>query len=192
MLAEAHDFDALRVALMRFARMQLRNDTLAEDVVSETLLALVEKPQAFAGQSSLRTFATGILKHKILDQFRRGKREVALDTSLSASHDGEASDTDVIEASFASDGHWVDAPSDWGDPDAQYQRREFFEVLQLCVDQLPARSARLFMMREWLELEIVDICQQLDVSASNCSVMLFRARLQLRECLQVRWVGDSA
>jgi RNA polymerase sigma-70 factor (ECF subfamily) len=188
MLAEAHDLEALRVALMRFARMQLRNDTLAEDVVSETLLALVEKPQAFGGQSSLRTFATGILKHKILDQFRRGKREVALETS----QDSDASDTDVIEASFASDGHWADAPSDWGDPDAQYQRREFFEVLQMCVDKLPARSARLFMMREWLELEISDICQQLDVSASNCSVMLFRARLQLRECLQIKWVGEHA
>jgi RNA polymerase sigma-70 factor (ECF subfamily) len=62
----------------------------------------------------------------------------------------------------------------------------------MCVDKLPARSARLFMMREWLELEIADICTQLDVSTSHCSVMLFRARLQLRECLQIKWVGDAA
>lgn len=181
-----HELAALRPALLKFARVQLRNDASAEDVVSETLIAILEKPAAFAGLSSLRTYATGVLKHKIIDQLRRGGREVQV-----IAGDGESTD-DVFDALFAADGHWATMPPSWGDPDATLERTEFFEVLQACIDHLPATLARLFMMREWLELETDDICRELDISANHCFVMLFRARARLRECLQIRWFDAVA
>ncbi len=178
------ELEALRPALVRFAVLQLRNDSLAEDVVQDTLIAVLEKPERFAGQSSLRTYVTGILKHKIIDALRSGKREVRIETA-----DGE-SDADVIDALFKPDGHTVDMPRQWGDPDATLEQKDFFRILEICLERLPAKTARIFMMREWLELETGEICQELGISASNAWVMLYRARVQLRECLDLKWFGN--
>ncbi len=188
---DAHELETVRPYLLRFARLQLRDEALAEDTVSETVLAALEHPERFARQSTLRTYLVGILKHKIIDILRSGKREVRL--AGAADDDGEAqSDQDAFDALFARNGHYHHPPSDWGDPDRTLERREFFEVLQLCVDKLPAKAARIFMMREWLELETEEICQDLKISATNAWVMLYRARMRLRECLELSWFGRPA
>lgn len=174
----------LRPVLVRFALLQLRNETLAEDVVQDALIAVLEKPDRFAGQSSLRTYVTGILKHKILDTLRVAKREIHFEAD-----DGE-SDADVIDALFKPDGHTVDMPRSWGDPDATLEQKDFFRVLEICLERLPARTARIFMMREWLELETDEICKELRITTSNAWVMLYRARVQLRECLDLNWFGN--
>jgi RNA polymerase sigma-70 factor (ECF subfamily) len=163
---------------MRYARLQLRNDAWAEDAVSEALLAALEKPQAYAGQAQLKTWVIGILKHKVVDQLRRNLREVA-----SSGDDDEDPDDTV----FASDGHFRELPEDWGDPAAACRERQFFEVIEACVDQLPPKLGRAFLMREWLELETDEICKELGITATNLWVMLHRARMRLRECLQVKW-----
>jgi RNA polymerase sigma-70 factor, ECF subfamily len=172
---------ALREPLLRFARLQLRNDALAEDVVSETLLAILEKPDGFAGRSSLRTYATGILKFKIIDVLRRRGREVHIEPLDEQSLD------DAIDTLFTENGHWRERPQTWAEPDAALQQAQFFEVLQLCVDRLPAKIARAFMMREWLEQEVAEICTELGITANHCGVLLYRARMMLRECLEQRW-----
>jgi RNA polymerase sigma-70 factor (ECF subfamily) len=179
------DLAALRQPLLRFAQMQLRNTALAEDVVSETLLAVLEKPAAFEGRSSLRTYATGILKFKIIDVLRRSGREVALEAE-----DGESSD-DVIDALFRADGHYVDPPRSWGRPDALLQQQQFIAALELCIERLPPRLARVFMAREWLELDTAEICAELGITPNHCGVLLFRARMQLRECLGRGWAERS-
>jgi RNA polymerase sigma-70 factor, ECF subfamily len=178
------ELEALRPALVRFAILQLRNETLAEDVVQDALIAVLEKPDRFAGQSSLRTYVTGILKHKILDVMRSSKREYRIETA-----DGE-SEADVIDALFKPDGHTIDMPRPWGDPDATLEQKDFFRVLEICLERLPAKTARIFMMREWLELETEEICKELGITTSNAWVMLYRARLQLRECLDLNWFGN--
>jgi RNA polymerase sigma-70 factor (ECF subfamily) len=183
------ELQAVRPYLLRFARLQLRDEALAEDAVSETLLAALEHPERFAGQSALRTWLVGILKHKIVDLLRSGKREVRL--ALASGDDGEPqSEQDAFDVLFTRNGHYQHPPSDWGDPDRTFERREFFEVLQTCVDRLPAKAARIFMMREWLELETEEICQAMQISATNAWVMLYRARMRLRECLEVKWFGN--
>lgn len=186
---DPNELESVRPYLLRFARLQLRDDTLAEDTVSETILAALEHPERFAGQSALRTYLVGILKHKIVDLLRSGKREVRI--ALSANEDGEAqSDDDAFDALFTRNGHYQNPPSDWGDPDRTFERREFFEILQICVDKLPAKAGRIFMMREWLELETEEICQDLKISATNAWVLLYRARMRLRECLELNWFGQ--
>ncbi len=175
---------ALRPQLMRYARAQLRNDAWAEDAVSETLLAALERPQAFAGQSALKTWLVGVLKHKLIDQLRRAAREA----TVLDSDDAE----DIDETLFDPTGHWREVPRDWGDPEASCRQRQFLEVLDACVDALPPVQARVFMMREWLELDTAEICKTLGLTATNLWVLLHRARLRLRDCLQTRWFDGRA
>lgn len=171
----------LQQYLLRFAKLQLRNDCMAEDVVSETMLAVLEKPDSFEGRSSLRTYATGILKFKIIDVLRKRGREVHIEPLDEQSMD------DAFDALFLQNGHWREPPPVWQQPERALEQSQFFEVLQLCVDRLPAKIGRVFMMREWLERETEDICRELGITANNCGVMLYRARIQMRECLDGDW-----
>lgn len=176
--------ESMRPALLRFAFLQLRNETAAEDAVQEALLAVLEKPDNFAGQSSLRTYVTGILKFKIIDHLRRLKREIALDTSE------DESETDLIDNLFKANGHTVNMPNAWGEPESTLQQKDFFRVLEVCLENLPEKTARVFMMREWLELDTEEICKELGLTTSNLWVVLYRARLRLRECLDLNWFGN--
>jgi RNA polymerase sigma-70 factor (ECF subfamily) len=174
----------LRPQLLRFARTQLRNDAWAEDAVSETLLAALEKPQAFAGQSQLKTWLVGVLKHKVVDQLRRHTREATILTT----EDGE----DLDDVLFDETGHWREKQADWGNPEQSCGQRQFIEVMEVCMEQLPAMQGRVFMMREWLELDTDEICKELKITSTNLWVLLHRARLRLRECLQQRWFDGHA
>jgi RNA polymerase sigma-70 factor (ECF subfamily) len=177
--------NALRPALLRFAMLQLRNDAAAEDVVQDTLIAVLEKPERFAGQSSLRTYVTGIMKHKIIDVMRASKRMRQIETME------DQSEEDVIDALFTADGHTQEKPRQWGDPDATLEQKDFFRIMEMCLEKLPVNTARIFMMREWLELETDEICKEMGISTSNAWVMLYRARLKLRECLDLNWFGNQ-
>lgn len=168
--------------LLRFARLQLRNQTWAEDAVSETVLAALTKPQAFSQRSQLKTWLVGILKHKVIDALRQHRREVC---GLDSADDDEADPLDYL--GFKADGHFSQRPADWGNPEAQISSRQFFEVLEACTDKLPAAQGRLFLMREWLELSSAEICKELGLTPTNLYVQLHRARLRLRECLELNW-----
>lgn len=178
--------ESLRPTLVRFARLQLRNDSLADDVVQDALMAVLEKPDGYAGQSSLRTYVIGIMKHKIVDALRQARRT----RQFEETEDGSAED--VAGALFAADGHPLQRPRHWGNPDASLEQQDFFKVMELCLDKLPPKTARIFMMREWLGMETTEICKELDISSANAWVMLYRARLRLRECLDLHWFGNRA
>ncbi len=171
-----------RTYLLKFARLQLRDEAWAEDVVSETLLAALAKPQAFEARSQLRTWLVGILKHKIVDVLRQRGREVTLE---SGSEDDTA---DPLEhMAFKADGHFAERPAEWGNPEQDLGRRQFMTILEACTEKLPAVQGRLFLMREWLELSSEEICKELALTPTNLYVQLHRARLRLRECLELNW-----
>ena len=176
--------EVMRPLLVRFAQVQIRNQALAEDAVQDALIAVLEKPERFNGQSSLRTYVTGILKFKIIDCLRASSRERQIDTAEDQSED------DAIDALFKADGHTREQPLAWGDPDATLEQKDFFKVLEICLEKLPAKTARIFMMREWLELETDEICKELAITTSNAWVLLYRARMRLRECLDLNWFGN--
>lgn len=181
----AAELEALRPTLMRFALLQLRDHAWAEDLVQDALIAVLEKPAGFAGHSSLRTYVTAIIKYKIIDALRAGKRMCQI-----APQDDQ-SEEDVIDALFTANGHTHEMPRSWGDPAASLQQQDFFRMLEICLEKLPAKTARIFMMREWLELETDEICKELDISATNAWVILYRARVRLRECLDLNWFGNQ-
>lgn len=173
---------SLRDYLLKFARLQLRNETWAEDAVSETVLAALAKPQGFGSRSQLKTWLVGILKHKVVDMLRLHGREVSTgDTDAD-------SDSDPLEfIAFTANGHFTEPPADWGNPEEQTASRQFFEILEACTSQLPQAQGRLFLMREWLELSCEEICKELDLTPTNLYVQLHRARLRLRTCLELNW-----
>jgi RNA polymerase sigma-70 factor (ECF subfamily) len=176
-----------RIYLMRFARLQLRNDAWAEDVVSETLLAALAKPQSFGNRSQLKTWLVGILKHKVIDQIRSNAREVA-----APDHGTDDEGDELDRLIFKADGHFASSPGDWGDPQQTLQQSQFFKVLDACVERLPPALGRLFLMREWLELSCEEVCKELSLTPTHLYVQLHRARLRLRECLNIHWFGQQA
>jgi RNA polymerase sigma-70 factor (ECF subfamily) len=183
---KATAYEEYRGYLLRYALMQLRDPTAAEDAVQETLLAALEGAARFSGKSSVKTWLTGILKHKIIDQVRRQSREQPL-----LDGDGESTEAEMADAYFAADGHWRDAPSNWGDPDRAFENRRFWEAYEACAKLMPARMARVFAMREVLELSTEEICKALEITPTNCWVLLHRARLSLRNCLELKWFAGS-
>lgn len=167
--------------LLRFARLQLRNDTWAEDVVSETQLAALQRPEAFKGQAQLKTWLVGILKFKILDHLRLHRHDVV------QADDADTQVDPLDDMPFNATGHHAQTPADWGNPQQDLQQRQFIQVLEACLEKLPPTQARLFLMREWLELSAEETCKELNLSTTNLYVQLHRARLRLRECLDLHW-----
>ncbi|MFA5082747.1 MAG: sigma-70 family RNA polymerase sigma factor [Hydrogenophilaceae bacterium] len=167
-------------ALYKYALVHTRDQHRAEEVVQETLLAALQAQDRYAGGASVRTWLIGILKHKIMDQFRRDAREVPLD-------DADEPDGASEEESFDLTGHWRNAPSDWGNPEEMLERGQFMAILQRCLEVLPPRLARLFMLREVMEEDSENICQEMAITPTNLWTMLYRARMGLRQCLDRNW-----
>jgi RNA polymerase sigma-70 factor (ECF subfamily) len=185
---------AAQPMLLKYATLQLRNAAQAQDVVSEVVLAALEKPDSFSGKSSVNTWLVGILKFKIIDQFRRSKRE----TTVSSGSGGDGDDDSFNELEklmFDDTGHGSEPVAMWVcptiAPDATLQEKQFFAVLETCVKDLPEQQGRVFMMREWLELSTDDICKELGLTTSNLWVLLHRARTRLQVCLNTRWFTNQ-
>lgn len=174
------ELEALRPYLLRYASLQLRNRDAAEDAVQEALAAALAAEAGFAGRSNLRTWATGILKHKIVDAIRRANREQPL------AGEGDTADFDAL---FDERGHWHEHPHAWPAPDGALQEKQFLEALQRCLEALPPRTAQAFLLREHMGLETAEICKELGVTSTHCWVLLYRARMALRQCLEKNWFG---
>ncbi|MEO6749562.1 MAG: sigma-70 family RNA polymerase sigma factor [Casimicrobiaceae bacterium] len=180
------DCESHRSYLLRVAQLQLRDRDAAEDAVQETLLAALTAKAGFSGKSTLKTWLTGILKHKIVDTIRRRQREPLLMASLE-----DETDLDDFDPLFKSNGGWDTPPANWGDPVAALDRRQFFDIVDFCLERLPANTGRVFMMREVMELESEEICKELRITANNLWVILYRARVSLRLCLEQNWFAAT-
>lgn len=146
--------------------LRLRNREQAEDAVQDALLAALEGMARFSGASSLRTWVGSILKHKIVDRMRASGRQEPLD-------EGDL----VLAAS---------------DPEEGFVRHRFLETVERSLGRLPANAARVFVLREVMGLDTGEVCEQLAISASNCWVMLHRARRRLQACPDIRGLAADA
>jgi len=177
----------LRSDMLRFAGLQLRDDSLAEDVVQEALMAALSGEKDFSGRSALKTWVFAILRNKIIDAIRQRSRTV----NISALSQEDQSLDQAFEALFKPNAHWQpeSRPRDWGDPEAALHQEQFWGVFDACLKHLPANTARVFMMREFLEFETTEVCAELKITTTNCNVILHRAREGLRRCLGQTWFG---
>lgn len=176
--------------LYRYALIRLRNEARAEDAVQETLLAALQALDSYGGKSTERTWLTGILKHKIIDIIRKVCREVPIEPS-----DLDLSEFDpLFERPDEFQGHWSDtlSPRIWHrSPEDALQQTEFFNVLQKCISKMPEKVATVFSLREMDELDTDEICEVLGLSAGNFWVIMHRARMSLRRCIEINWFMKS-
>jgi RNA polymerase sigma-70 factor (TIGR02943 family) len=173
------DVVGFRDQLMRFAKSRLRNDALAEDAVSETVLAALNAGSRFTSQSQARAWMFGVLRHKLVDQWRQQVRE------LPSGDLGFATESD--NDTWLGAGFWCGGRPLADDPEQACQQRQFFELLATCCKRLPSIQARAFIMREVRGLESDIICLQLEVTESHLWVLLHRARQRLRTLLGQHW-----
>lgn len=179
----------LRAQMLRFAELQLADAAAAEDAVQEAMMGALKNAQSFAGGAAFKTWVFAILKHKIVDQLRRQQRLIN-----SGSIAFEEDDQDPIEGLFNSKGFWHrdERPAPWRDPEAALQDGHFWRVFEACLEHLPPKQAQVFMMREFIGFSSDEICTSVSLSVSNLHVLLYRARLRLRECLENHWFQKGA
>lgn len=169
--------------LFRYALGRTGKRDVAEDLVQETLLAAWRGRDGFRAAADERTWLFGIMKHKIDDYFRRLARSGGV-------HPAPDEDTalDEEDVEFGEDGSWRMRPGRWGsDPLAEMEVDEFWAALNRCVESLPERLRESFLLRELGTLDSAGICGVLGVSENNLYVLLHRARLRLRTCLERHW-----
>ncbi|MEJ2660570.1 MAG: sigma-70 family RNA polymerase sigma factor [Desulfobacteraceae bacterium] len=170
-------------AMYRYALVRLSDPEIAQDMVQEALVAALDAYKRFEGKSSVKTWLIAILKRKIVDHFRRAKNYQKVDDFNEA--------TVGIDRMFDDSGHWSAKPNEWDvNPIKAYEQQEFIDILYQCIAKLPDRLAEIFMLREFEEMSTVQICRQLEITESNTWVMLYRARMQLRKCLETNWLHD--
>jgi RNA polymerase sigma-70 factor (ECF subfamily) len=172
--------------LLRIASIQLRDRHLAEDVVQETLLSALASAESYAGRASVKTWLVGILKHKVIDAIRaraRGPRPI--------SEIGSELRTDDLDALFDEVGIWRVKPREWEDPAHEVHQRDFDRVLETCLKKLPGTSAQVFVLREMFEMSAEEVCELVGVTRNHVNVLLYRARISLRGCLDLNWIREK-
>jgi RNA polymerase sigma-70 factor (ECF subfamily) len=174
--------DAYGDFLYRFALSRVKDPSVAEDLVQETFLAALRAYENFKGRSAGRTWLVAILKHKIVDYIRKKIREPSTDKIETL--------TDLADPDFNDHGEWQIRPFKWAiNPDKIYEQKEFLNVLYRCLAELPDRLAEAFMLREMDGLSTEEICKVMDITATNSWVMLYRARMSLRRCIENKWLS---
>ena len=186
----AGDLPGYRPALLRYAMLQVREAAVAEDLVQNTLVAALQALDSFRGEASPATWLIGILKRQIIDHYRRVSRETPL--PVSGSGDDPDGDADLLDRLFAGDGHWATKPAVWADPEGSLRQEDFLAVLEACLKGLAGQSGRVFALREIMELEPEDICKDLGLTRSNYWVLMHRARLRLRQCVERGWMAERS
>jgi len=171
--------------LYAYTITRINDEEQARDLVQETFLAALEKAQNFEGRSSERTWLTSILKNKIIDIYRKKSSAFAKRTDVL---EAEEEQQDFFESS---DGHWkaAHAPQPFGiehyDP---LHNKEFTSILQKCMQKLPALWSAVFTMKHMDDETTEFICNELKVTQSNYWVIIHRAKINLRACLQKNWI----
>lgn len=168
-------------ALYAYALSRVRRSDVAEDLVQDALLSALRNADTFAERSQERTWLIGILRHKVLDHFRKHKRSAQFkENELERAHG--------TMGLFNKRGRWAKRPCEWkDDPASVYEQKEFWETYDACRRRMPAALGEAYILRELEGFTVEQACNFLDITATNLSVRLHRARLALRECLEQHW-----
>ena len=146
----------------------------AEELVQSTFAAFLSSVRRFEGRSQLKTYLYGIMRNKGLELMRERRREIA----------GEEVEA-AFDARFDAAGHWLaGAPKG---PEEAALTKELAELIKACADGLAEAQRTAFFLKEAEGADNEEICNVLGVTDTNLRVMLHRARLKLRECLERSW-----
>jgi RNA polymerase sigma-70 factor, ECF subfamily len=184
---------AFRQEMLRFAILQLRDEASAEDAVQDAVVAALEGAERFGHRAQLKTWLFAILKHKIVDLIRRRVREPNYRPPEDEIDDSDFDPNADFAPLFDQRDHWHrdTRPANWGDPAQHFENARFWVVFAACMNRLPPGTARVFMMREMLDLNTDEICTELAMTTNHCWVVLHRARMGLRLCLDEKWFAGG-
>lgn len=175
--------------LYAYAIQRVHSAAVAEDLVQETFLGAIRSAEQYVGAAREETWLIGILRHKLVDYYRRRARDVASAAAACV----ESSDLDdgrtplsQSRAKLATQAA-VDSPLSADDPAATAYRREFQHQLRACIDRLPDRLRAAFNLRVFDDLSTDESANLLGITSANLSARLYRARLALRDCLGDDW-----
>jgi len=170
--------------LFNYAAARLNDTELARDLVQETFLAALEKLGSFRGDSTERTWLTAIIKYKIIDIYRKKSAGfTARDETGTPADEPEYFDADLNHWKKE---HW---PAPFGTEEHDpLNNKEFMNVLQRCMQKLPPLWMSVFRMKHLDDEGTEEICRSLRISASNFWVVIHRAKVNLRSCLQKNWI----
>ncbi|WLF83718.1 sigma-70 family RNA polymerase sigma factor [Moraxella sp. ZY210820] len=182
---DTQQLEELRQQMLHFARLQLQQIDLAEDMVQEAFTSACQYAHTFQNQSAFKTWVFAILKHKIIDHFRAIKK----------CSSKEYQEIEYIENTlFHHNGNWdkdVFQVNEWKSTEQSVYQQQFWDILTICLENLPALQARVFIMREHLDMPSDEICQICQISSANLHTCLYRARLQLQVCLSEKWFNKE-
>lgn len=187
LLSDSAFLEELRLQMVKFSMLQLGDIHQAEDAVQEALIGAMKNAKSFGGRAALKTWVFAILKYKIADTLRQKYRTVNA-TSLLGEDEEE-----ILPGLFDQRGFWQadERPVSWGDPESALHEEQFWKVFETCLDRLPPKQARVFMMREFIGLDPEEICSEIGLSTSNLYVLLHRSRIRLRECMETKWYVEG-
>lgn len=169
-------------ALFRFALLRVRDRAVAEDLVQEAMLGALQSHEQFRGQSTEQTWLIGILRHKIVDHFRRSEREQR----------SKGSEDRGLDEFFDQKNLWIKAPGNWpSGPLSPAEKAELRRVIDLCASKLPQNLAAVFTLRELEKMETPEICKALHLTPTNLWTRVHRMRMMLRMCLEIHWLGEK-
>jgi RNA polymerase sigma-70 factor (ECF subfamily) len=168
--------------LFNYTITRVNNQEIAKDLVQETFFSSLKAMKNFKGKASERTWLISILKRKIIDHYRKinskkGKAEVR----MSFYDDGNKK------------GKWLEerAPSSWGnEAEKNIENSELKNAIDLCIEKLPEKYRMVFLLKTVQNYETEEICNELGITPSNLWVIIHRARVQLRECLNENWFNN--
>ncbi|WP_202436338.1 MULTISPECIES: sigma-70 family RNA polymerase sigma factor [Vibrio] len=185
------EYEQLREQMLRFAILQIKDTQLAEDAVQEAMFAAFQHREKFSRKAALKTWVFAILKNKLIDILRKERRFTAAEDL--AEGKGLHGD-ELLEKLFSDNGHWQKAerPVQWQEPEQYMENDHFWRIFDTCLRMMPENYSRLFMMREFLELDSDEICSNEAISGNHLNVTLYRARIRLRECLEIRWFSKES
>ena len=168
--------------LYNYAYSRVHSKEIAEDLVQDTFVAGLRAMKSFQGRSTEITWLISILKRKVIDYYRKSsttKVVVSSEFTTPFRKEGEY------------EGHWIleRAPKEWpGDLEDPIHQQEFRLILEKCLSHLSDNWKAVFVLKFIENLSSDEICKELKCTPSNLWVMLHRARLKLRECIELNWL----
>ncbi len=170
--------------LYKYALFRVRNKELAEDLVQDALLSAFRSRASFEGRSSVYTWLVTILKNKIIDHVRKDSR-----ASIVSLDDGFQDERGEL---FNRLGLWKVDLLDWdGGGEALLERQDFRLQFESCLAKMPEKLRQAFIFKVVDDLDSEEVCEILKISPNNLWVMLYRARMRLRTCLDKNWFEKS-
>lgn len=178
--------------LIRMAMGYVADREVAEEVVQDTWLAVIESLDRFEGRSSLRTWICGILIHKAKDRGVREKRHTTFSAFESYDDDNEeAVDSSRFQQSGEWAGHWAFPPQPWDDqtPEKLLASKQAVDCMQRAIEALPATLREVLILRDVEGVEAKEVCEMLNITETNLYVRLHRARERVRVAVETYLEG---